>query len=68
MPSSSHRRYPARQQLELAGLLVLGLWVSVKWRGPTGIVYDFLNYGGYQLRAVDLYPVGTSFCYNPFAS
>jgi hypothetical protein len=35
--------YVARQQGELLSLLVLCLWVSLKWRVPTSIVYDFVN-------------------------
>jgi len=49
-------------------LLVLRLWVSLKWRGTTGIVDDFLHCGRHQLRAMDLDPVGASFCNNPFTS
>jgi len=34
-----------RQHVELLGLLVFSLWVSLKWRGPRGVVYDFVNCG-----------------------
>jgi len=33
------------------GLLVLCVWVSLKWRGP-GIVYGFLNCGNHKLKAM----------------
>jgi hypothetical protein len=34
------------------GLLVLCVWVSLKWRGPTGIVYSSLNCGNHKLKAM----------------
>jgi hypothetical protein len=34
------------------GLLVLCVWVSLKWRAPTGIVYGFLNCDNHKLKAM----------------
>jgi len=34
------------------GLLVLCVWVSLKWRGPTGIVYSSRNCGNHKLKAM----------------